>query len=359
MTEQAVSGAPTLGLVTPMSEPSAPAAAKTGAPPARAANDDRAADLGRQFRRLTRNSWWRTNFADNFALEYELDAKIDRLGVLLASLPDAALAGMSGDLRQRLQDQLQQAAQMLADCAPFERVMQRINFVECEIMMRLAEDRLDLALEALKAEVTISLPEAAGTPMLSELDKIAASEEPAARRLVRLVGLKARLGASIIELFRGSERVRDATLILGLSLMALTAFMGGLFWSDDQLAETLFTHFTASAEVPARSPLIDQAFRVLLLAAAFGGIGACLSGLLSFTLQGRVPNEYEGYLRTLFRPIIGMASGVLAVVVLRGGLFTFGDDLAWVALVALVFGFSERLFMGTMARLEGMSERPS
>ena len=64
---------------------------------------------------------------------------------------------------------------MLADNEPFERVMQRINFVEAEIMMRLADDRLGLALEALRAEASISLPNAAGRLMLEEIDKIAAS----------------------------------------------------------------------------------------------------------------------------------------------------------------------------------------
>jgi hypothetical protein len=93
---------------------------------------------------------------------------------------------------------------------------------------------------------------------------------------------------------------------------------------------------------------------VIVMATAFGGIGACLSGLFSFMLQGRVPNEYEGYFRTLIRPAIGITSGLLAVFMLRGGLFAFGDDLAWIAITALVFGFSERLFMGTMARLEGL-----
>ena len=67
-----------------------------------------------------------------------------------------------------------------------------------------------------------------------------------------------------------------------------------------------------------------------------------------------MPNEYEGWFRTLIRPVIGVASGVLAVFILRSGLLTFGDDLAWVAITALVFGFSERLFMGTMERLEGL-----
>jgi hypothetical protein len=103
-----------------------------------------------------------------------------------------------------------------------------------------------------------------------------------------------------------------------------------------------------------RSRLIGFAFPVLMMAACFGGIGACLSGLFSFTLQGRVPNVYEGWFRTLIRPVIGIASGFLAVVILRSGLVTFGDDLAWVAIAALAFGFSERLFMGTMERLEGL-----
>jgi len=45
------------------------------------------ADNASRLRRLTKNTWWRATFGDNFSLEYELDAKIDRLEILLAALP--------------------------------------------------------------------------------------------------------------------------------------------------------------------------------------------------------------------------------------------------------------------------------
>jgi len=388
---------------------------RTGADPRRAGGGTGdGGENAARLRRLTKNSWWRATFGDNFSLEYELDAKIDRLEILLAALPEAVVPTISAELRAELRNQLQSTRRMLAECAPFERAMQRINSVEVEIMMWLADDRIGLALEALRAEASISLPEPASKVMLEEIDRIAASEDAASRK-VKLVGLKERLGASIIELFRGGERTRDATQFLGAALIVLMFFVGWLFYHHNELSRALFTHYgtpvtlvasntgdvatatgpvadvgqpsnesqvadqteldpalavppatdpveaptaTLSNQVQAlpigEAPLIGLAFPVVLMAAAFGGIGACLSGLFSFTLQGRVPNEYEGWFRTAIRPTIGIASGFLAVFILRGGLFTFGDDLAWIAIVALIFGFSERLFMGTMARLEGL-----
>jgi hypothetical protein len=356
---------------------------------------------------VTRNRWWRRNLGDNFSLEHELDAKIDRLRVTVSTMPDNVMPAMDAKLREQLLQQLQRAAELLDDCEPFERVMQRISFVETEIMMRLADDHLDLAIEALRAEASISLPVDASKQMLDEIDKLAGSTEEPPKRKVRIVGLKARLTASVIELFRGSERARDAIQILGVALIALTFALGGLFYGDLKLRDSLFTHYgdavalqtqpafgqpaatarpdggTDEPAVPGaatpsapQATIIDQSgrpgalqlvhlpdgpsrligfgFPVLVMASFFGGIGACLSGLFSFTLQGRVPNEYEGWFRTLIRPVIGIASGFLAVVILRSGLLTFGDDLAWVAITALAFGFSERLFMGTMERLEGL-----
>jgi hypothetical protein len=317
------------------------------------------------------------------------------------------MPAMDAKLREQLLQQLERAAELLDACEPFERVMQRISFVETEIMMRLADNHLDLAIEALRAEASISLPVDASKQMLDEIDKLAGSTEEPPKRKVRIVGLKARLTASVIELFRGSERARDAIQILGVALIALTFALGGLFYGDLKLRDSLFTHYgdavalqtqpalgqpaatarpdggTDEPAVPGattpsapQTTTIDQSgrpgalqlvhlpdgpsrligfgFPVLVMASFFGGIGACLSGLFSFTLQGRVPNEYEGWFRTLIRPVIGIASGFLAVVILRSGLLTFGDDLAWVAITALAFGFSERLFMGTMERLEGL-----
>jgi hypothetical protein len=339
---------------------------------------------------VTRNRWWRRNLGDNFSLEHELDAKIDRLRVTVSTMPENVVPAMDATLRAQLLQQLERAAELLDACEPFERVMQRISFVETEIMMRLADDHLDLAIEALRAEASISLPGDASKQMLDEIDKLAGSTEEPPKRKVRIVGLKARLTASVIELFRGSERARDAIQILGVALIALTFALGVLFDRDLDLRASLFTHYgdtvalqtEAAPGQPATAPsapqatmtdqsarpgalqlahlpdgasrLIGFAFPVLVMASFFGGIGACLSGLFSFTLQGRVPNEYEGWFRTLIRPVIGIASGFLAVIILRSGLLTFGDDLAWVAITALAFGFSERLFMGTMERLEGL-----
>ena len=365
-------------------------------------------DLRRNMRAvIVASSWWRRNFANNFALEFELEAKIDLLKIRLKDLGEKANPVMTSELKDDLQAQLDLARTTLEGRKPLEPVMRRINFVEREIIRRLADEHVGEALEVLRAQVNTSLPEPARAVMLQEIDKAArpvtdvatdgGANAPAPRPVPtqreRLVGLKSRLNEAIIELFRGSERVRNATLILGGVLIALTLNLGLLLLSSTPLSHALFTHYettavsqprepaTASARsrpaideredavveavnpprmarpIHVQAPLMQLAFQVMLMAAALDGIGACLSGLFSFTLQDRVPTEYEGTFRTLIRPVIGIASGFLAVFILRSGIFTFGDDLAWIAIVALVFGFSERLFIGTMARLESLHNK--
>jgi hypothetical protein len=201
-------------------------------------------------RKVTQNRWWRRNLGDNFSLEHELDAKIDRLRIMLSSLPETVVPAMDAALRAQLLGQLDRAGQLLDACEPFERVMQRLNFVEAEIMMRLADDHVDLALEALRAEATISLPETAGKSMLDEIDKVASSTDLTLRK-VKILGLKARLGAAVIELFRGSERARDAIWMLGAALIALTCLLGWLFYYELDLQQALFTHYGSTVVLPA------------------------------------------------------------------------------------------------------------
>jgi hypothetical protein len=349
--------------------------------------------------------FWR-NFKNNFSLYFELDARIDRLRTELESLPDQVAPGLSAAMRTKLIQQLDDASSQLKEREPLERVIQRINFVESEILIRVTDDRLDLVIESLRAEATGKLPEPARKSVLDELDKIAALNDAPQKKKTKLVGLKARIESMIIEFYRGSERSRSAIETLGVILIFLLITVVVLFEHNKDLSKALFTHYgtpvimeeqefqlldivaptdasgairiepngTSAAQPPAstpnksggpagtvrevrhivpdgKAPLINIAFPVVLVAVAFGGIGACLSGLFSFTLQQRVPGEYEGYFRTLIRPVIGMASGFLAVFLLRAGVFAFGDDLAWVAIIAFVFGFSERLFVGTIEKM--------
>jgi hypothetical protein len=92
----------------------------------------------------------------------------------------------------------------------------------------------------------------------------------------------------------------------------------------------------------------------VLRAGALGGIGACLSGLSSFASAARpdqrIPETLSNVSVTLTRPLIGIASGIAAILAIKANLIPLkmvetGD------IIPFAFGFSERLVMGTFNKI--------
>ena len=83
-----------------------------------------------------------------------------------------------------------------------------------------------------------------------------------------------------------------------------------------------------------------------------GAIGACLSGLMSFASKERIPDQFTSIWVTVARPLIGGASGLFAVFVMHAGLFNIDVGLGATWALCFAFGFSERLVLGTMERIE-------
>jgi hypothetical protein len=104
--------------------------------------------------------------------------------------------------------------------------------------------------------------------------------------------------------------------------------------------------------VQASSPLPP---RVLLVGILFGGIGACLSGLISFASANsgqRVPERLANVTITSTRPLIGAASGLAAVLLIDSGLLPLArTSEAILVIAALAFGFSERLVVGALEKV--------
>jgi hypothetical protein len=96
----------------------------------------------------------------------------------------------------------------------------------------------------------------------------------------------------------------------------------------------------------------------ILSGGLLGGIGACLSGLSSFAAarpDQRIPETLSNVSVTLTRPAIGIASGIIAILAIKANLIPLKVDSAAAAavgdIVALAFGFSERLVIGTFEKV--------
>ncbi len=145
-----------------------------------------------------------------------------------------------------------------------------------------------------------------------------------------------------IALFARAERVNDRVLTLTVILVLLVALLAlDLAPKGDLIAQL----FAANAFAGPMS------FDYLLCAALLGGIGACVSALLSFTYQGRAPDSFEGAMVTLARPALGVTSGVIVTLAALSGLVTVGST-AMLTLLAFAAGFSERFVIGTVERIE-------
>jgi hypothetical protein len=92
-----------------------------------------------------------------------------------------------------------------------------------------------------------------------------------------------------------------------------------------------------------------------LASMTLGGIGACLSALLTFASSSprqSIPDHLANVAVTATRPLVGVVSGLVAILMLKSGVLSVPiNTVAWV--LPLVFGFSERLVMGALSAQGG------
>jgi hypothetical protein len=95
----------------------------------------------------------------------------------------------------------------------------------------------------------------------------------------------------------------------------------------------------------------------VLASMILGGIGACGSALLTFARSSpsqKIPDHLANVAVTATRPVIGIVSGLVAILMLKSGVLNVPiNTVAWI--VPFVFGFSERVVMGALSAQEGKS----
>jgi len=193
---------------------------------------------------------------------------------------------------------------------------------------------VEASIKTLATEAAAKLPSwrrAAIKDLLSGLSDKSSDEQ---RRAVLREALFVRDEHSNNVYFR-NRLLRRQMAIAGGSLLALCAAFFGLLRlvvgpGEDLSASRLLTPET------------------LGLCMILGGMGACLSALITFassSTEQKIPEHLANVFVTFSRPLIGAVSGLVAALLLASGAIDFGK----VALLTpFAFGFSERLVVGAL-----------
>ena len=184
--------------------------------------------------------------------------------------------------------------------------------------------------------------------ILGNTDEIRKNAEDATdttwkHRIIEAVRIRDKL---VDDLYAVKARVRVRLRVLSWVLIGLLASFVYILWASPALVRELY-----NIVGPGNEPT-DPKIYLLAAAICLGGIGACLSAMMSFTYFKRAPDEFETLLVTFARPLIGATSGLIAIFLAHAGLVTFGNEVAGIGALAFLFGFSERLVIGTVQRFE-------
>ena len=209
--------------------------------------------------------------------------------------------------------------------------------------------------EDLRADV-LSLAAECETPqfaevkptILEQLKKVSLKTDDAALQerayLRKAVELR---NAHVEGQFVTKSLLRSLLIVLGLCLLLL--LIAGL-----ALAETLdFAGIqTGSGAAGAERTLAGLGSGGFLLATILGAIGATLSAMMNFANCHQIPDVFTSFFVTLVRPFIGAASGFVAAFLFTAGVVPLGTSASAFLLTAFALGFSERLVLGVIGRLD-------
>lgn len=268
-----------------------------------------------------------------FSREMRLRARIDAIREGAQLDHDEARRGVTLKHAQLAADAL--------DLDQFERAWINILHGERLVLESQNDEQLLARASALAAEAAAVLPAAEAKPTLDLLAPVTTGQNRPQDWRATVIEAQSLFERRVI--FLNDTRERTSTrikILVWTMIFFIVAFVVLVSWSRDLLISLYGT-----APPPPMS--LSMLFATLFL----GGLGACLSALLSFTSLGRPPAPYESLAVTFARPLVGAASGLIAVMLVRASLVEFKTTAA-IGLVAFLFGFSERLVLGAVQRLE-------
>lgn len=170
-----------------------------------------------------------------------------------------------------------------------------------------------------------------------------ASDTTWKHRIIEAVRIRDKL---VEDLHAAKDRVQRSLSLLCWALVGFVASLFYILWTTPSLIMEFYGIL---------GPTNDYAnpyLRLFGAALCLGGIGACLSAMMNFTYFKRAPGEFETIWVTLARPLIGATSGFIAILLTPILPMNFENQVVGVCALAFLFGFSERLVIGTVQRFE-------
>ena len=243
--------------------------------------------------------------------------------------------------QQDIAEHIQTAAAELSNAngrGSLERALREVMAAERKLIAFFPNERGAGAIADLRRDILTYVPEE-GRAELQELIKQAQTALQNSKPWKdHLLGAKVEVDEILIRGYQTRERLGDGIWILGVLLVLILFIL------------LVFIPFILKIELFQATGLTST--RALWTGALFGALGACLSGLMGFTVNRIARGDYEPFVATAIRPLIGSTSGILAAVLVASGILNFkGAEFPGLAIAAFLLGFSERLVMGTVERL--------
>lgn len=265
-----------------------------------------------------------------YSREYRLRARVDALKQAAKLIEDPKLASVVSEYSSTAQEAL--------TAKELERAAQTVLLGERIVIGGYSGAKVTALAAALSAKATAFLPSTEAKPVLEVLATASSDPKQDGDLRDRVIEAHDMYEQQVIRLYDNRERTtRRVCILLGVLVLLVICFAVLMYLSPD-LAKKLYY-----------SEQVDN--DVLIGAFILGGLGACLSALLTYTSLRQFPSAFEGWMVTVARPLVGAVTGLVAVMFAQASLVTF-KNVAAIALIAFVFGFSERLVIGAVQRLE-------
>lgn len=282
--------------------------------------------------------------------------------------PANSKAAMSDCKRREIVAHLVHAALLFErNSVELETILRELFTAERELIPFISVERGAAAIADVRSEISVTVPEAHRTALFAALDDAAELQKAKPGETAwrdDLFAAKAQADEIVIDSYRSRERMRDGIVLLGVEMAVciLLILVSGLLAEYGTAPAAQVVAGGAAADAVAlpgwfaiglpKAVTVLSGAGALWLGFLFGALGACLSGLYGFTVTRSAPGEYETAAATAIRPLIGGASGIVAAALFGSGLLAITTTpVPMLILICFVFGFSERIVMGTVESL--------
>ena len=295
-------------------------------------------------------SWLGTNnFSRRHTLKFRIEEAKKELRKLSAPMPSQESEPPSWNAEKKdIEEHIKAAEENLDNTdgkGVLEMALRHVMAAERKLINFFPDQRMMGAVADLQRDLVAYVPEERRPELVKLLDdtKIASKnkdpwQEP-------LLAAKVQIDEIVLRGYQTRERLGEGIKALGVILVIIDLVLLGWVLGGSTTSSYLVEKISDS--------------QAMLIGACFGGIGACLSGLMNFTVHRTARGEFEPFTATAFRPVIGATSGMLGVVLIASGIlnFTIGNKILPGLAITLTF----RSYLVTRCELVGrwVGHRPT